>query len=165
MSEDTFNNDTSRRLNKTDIANIFHSMQEDFSMLVAENMKDASRVLDKEVIDYMIKMADVIDKHLLNSEEFYALMDSSETVSTNSFIRFLHSMEKELGEKLAEFPEVVVFGSAKGENITTRNFFLIFIKIIIVLKISILLGESFEEQMDNELLQQEYERMKREGLI
>lgn len=165
MEENIFETDDSRRLNSSEINQVLHSIDNDVSMLISENLAVMKVFLARETVDVITKMASVVEEKVKSAEKFYSLLDKGETVSTESFIRFLRSFKQEVSEELRAFPEYVLVQGRGGESLTNIVFFDVFINLTIMLQISILAQTSFSELLDNVILKEEYERMKREGLI
>ena len=129
MSGNSFNNDDdSRRLNKNDIAQVFHGIQEDFNMLTVENIDVATMFVDKQTINSLVKMAEAINAEISSAEEFYSALGVRDTVSTTAFVKFLHSLESDIAKVIETFEDITVFASENGEKVTARKFFTTFIR-------------------------------------
>jgi hypothetical protein len=165
MSEDIFTNDNSRKLNKKEVLEIFHSIQDDMGSLVMENLNVVYLFVTNKEMKLLIKMADSVQKSLKDAEEFYSFMDDRDFITTDALIRFLRSMEHDIGKNIKLFEDFTLLNGGSGDAITAHGFFSIFLKIVVLLKVSILMESSLEEMIDEEIISQEHERMKREGLI
>lgn len=154
-----------KRLNKSEIFQIFHTIENDFSMMVQENMVVFNPFLSHKVIKTLEQISTAVFKEIERSKEFYNILDTNETVTTESFVKFLNALYDDIHKTIKKFDELVIVEDYQGEQITTHVFFMIFIRLIIVMQVSILIGEVAEEKLDNILLEVEYERMKREGLL
>jgi hypothetical protein len=154
-----------KRLNRSEIFNIFNNIESDLSMLVQENMVAFNAFLSYNSIQNINDISESMFKEITRAKEFYGLLESKDTVTIQSFINFLNSLYEDMKKVISQHKEITIVENSLGEKITTHVFFMVFMKIIIVMQISIIMGEAVEEKMDSLLLEEEYNRMKREGLI
>lgn len=164
MAENIFDKDKSRRLNRSEINQVLHNLDNDLSMLVSENLSVMKMFLPQDTINVIVSMATVVEEKIKSAEKFYSMLELGETVSTESFVRFLKSLRKEVVEELQNFPEHILI-KGKTESLTNIIFFDVFINLAILMQISILAQSNFADMIDDQILKEEYERMKREGLI